>query len=280
MLTFQASKQKLITLKAKELFFLAGVLGSDRLLGVEDPFKGYLAEELAEEWEQVKATLLEKGYLKRADKGKELAMPPTVFSRVAIAGLSNRACRIRYVRGGKQFEGYLHCTNERVVELAKSADEPDEYRLYDLGNVEKACETLIDKMGWVDRLVPESPALMFSKQAFNKIYEQSAGESVSLISSKLTEASGDAEGSVSLAQSLSSRVAEGELQLLVWNGREWESQRAAFVLCPAMNWIFRMSSSGNGDWLIAAMASRDQFVDLLLNWLKQSAVNEEVTEEG
>ncbi|KZE76840.1 hypothetical protein FQU75_02090 [Paenibacillus polymyxa] len=280
MLTFQASKQKLITLKAKELFFLAGVLGSDRLLGVEDPFKGYLAEELAEEWEQVKAALLEKGYLKQADKGKELAMPPTVFSRVAIAGLSNRACRIRYVRGGKRFEGYFHCTNERVVELVKSADEPDEYRLYDLGNVEKACETLIDKMGWVDRLVPESPALMFSKQAFNKIYEQSAGESMSQISSRLTEASGDEEGAMRLAQSLSSRVAEGELQLLVWNGREWESQRAAFVLCPAMNWIFRMSSAGNGDWLIAAMASRDQFVDLLLNWLKQSAVTEEVTEEG
>lgn len=79
MLTFQASKQKLITLKAKELFFLAGILGSDRLLGVEDPFKGYLAEELAEEWEQVKATLLEKGYLKRVDKGKELAMPLPFF---------------------------------------------------------------------------------------------------------------------------------------------------------------------------------------------------------
>jgi hypothetical protein len=41
-----------------------------------------------------------------------------------------------------------------------------------------------------------------------------------------------------------------------------------------------MSSNGNGDWLIAAMASRDQFVDLLLNWLRQSAVTEEVTEEG
>ncbi|KJD42521.1 hypothetical protein [Paenibacillus terrae] len=280
MLTFQASKQKLITLKSKELFFLAGVLGSDRLLGVEDPFKGYLAEELAEEWEQIKASLLEKGYLKRVDEGTELAMPPTVFSRVAIAGLSNRACRIRYARGGKQFEGYLHCTNERVVELVKSVDEPDEYRLYDLGNVEKACETLIDKMGWGDRLVPESPALMFSKQAFHEIYKQSAGDSVSQINSKLTEASGDAEGSARLAQSLSSRIAEGELQLLVWNGREWESQRVAFVLCPTMNWIFRMSSNGNGDWLIAAMASRDQFVDLLLNWLRQSAVTEEATEEG
>ncbi|MGG1671130.1 hypothetical protein ACIFOE_10830 [Paenibacillus sp. NRS-1783] len=280
MLTFQASKQKLITLKSKELFFLAGVLGSDRLLGVEDPFKGYLAEELAEEWEQVKASLLEKGYLKRVDEGTELAMPPTVFSRVAIAGLSNRACHIRYSRGGKHFEGYLHCTNERVVELVKSVDEPDEYRLYDLGNVEKACETVIDKMGWGDRLVPESPALMFSKQAFHEIYKQSAEDSVAQIKSKLTKASGDAEGSVRLAQSLSSRIAEGELQLLVWNGREWESQRVAFVLCPTMNWIFRMSSNGNGDWLIAAMASRDQFVDLLLNWLRQSAVTEEATEEG
>ncbi|MFC7560812.1 hypothetical protein ACFQY3_20510 [Paenibacillus farraposensis] len=244
-------------------------------MGWKDPFKGYLAEELAEEWEKVKAALLEKGYLKKGDKGKELAMPPTVFSRVAIAGLSNRACRLRYAREGKQFEGYLHCTNERVVELVKSVDEPDEYRLYDLGDVETACETLIDKMGWEDRPLPESPALMFSKQAFNEIYKQSAGESVALISSQLTEASGDAEGAARLAQSLSSRVAEGELQLLVWNGREWESQRAAFVLCPAISWIFRMSSDGNGDWLIAAMTSRNQFVDLLLNWLRQSAVTEE-----
>ena len=39
MLTFHDSKQKVVTLQTKELFFLAGILGSDRLLGVEDPFR-------------------------------------------------------------------------------------------------------------------------------------------------------------------------------------------------------------------------------------------------
>ena len=37
MLTIHASKQETITLNDKEFFFLAGIIGSDRLLGVEDP---------------------------------------------------------------------------------------------------------------------------------------------------------------------------------------------------------------------------------------------------
>lgn len=275
MLTFQVSKQKLITLKTKELFFLAGVLGSDRLLGVEDPFQGYLAEELAEEWEQVKGSLLEKGYLRQVDQNGELAIPPTVFSRVAIAGLSNRACQIRYTRDGTHFEGYLHCTNERVVELARSEEDPDEYRLHDLGDVETACETLIQKMGWVERPHTELPALMFSKKEFHEIYGESDEADSRLTCDRLSEASGDPEGAMRLAKTLHSRISDGELQLLVWNGREWESQRAAFVLSSSMNWLFRMSSSGNGDWLIASMTSRDQFLALLLNWLRQSSLKEE-----
>lgn len=69
MLTFEVSQQKMIHLKSKELFFLAGVLGSERLLGVEDPFQGYLAEELTREWEEVKTSLLEKGYLRQVEEG-------------------------------------------------------------------------------------------------------------------------------------------------------------------------------------------------------------------
>lgn len=79
MLTVHDSKQKVVTLQIKELFFLAGILGSDRLLGVEDPFRGYMAEEIAMEWERVKTSLLDKGYLIQDQDTNELIMTPTVF---------------------------------------------------------------------------------------------------------------------------------------------------------------------------------------------------------
>lgn len=91
----------------------------------------------------------------------------------------------------------------------------------------------------------------------------------------LTEASGDPEGAAMLAKTLSSKVSEGELTLLVWNGQEWESQRAAFTVCDSMSWLYRMSSVGNGDWLIATLTTQEQFLALLLDWLRQSAGTEE-----
>jgi hypothetical protein len=53
MLTTSEGHGTAISLEARELFFLAGILGSDRLLGVEDPFLGYLSEEIADEWERI-----------------------------------------------------------------------------------------------------------------------------------------------------------------------------------------------------------------------------------
>ena len=69
MLTIHASKQETITLNDKEFFFLAGIIGSDRLLGVEDPFVGYLTEEIAVEWEKTKQSLLSKQYLIQEEGG-------------------------------------------------------------------------------------------------------------------------------------------------------------------------------------------------------------------
>ncbi|MDO7905721.1 hypothetical protein Q5741_04750 [Paenibacillus sp. JX-17] len=269
MLTVNVSKQKMITLHAKELFFLAGVLGSNRLLGIEDPFSGYLAEELAEEWSRVRESLLQKGYLKQVEQGKELAMLPTVFSRVAIAGLSDKACWIRYDREGKSFEGYLHCTNERVVEVSRLEGQDDCYRLCELGNVEDACSALIGRMGWMEQSPSDAPALMFSKKSFLEMYQHRDSLAFGELSERLVLASGDEEGALALTSALKNNVSSGELQLLSWNGSEWETQRAAFVIGHAMNWLFRMSARGQDDWLVAALATRTQIEDLLLNWLRQ-----------
>lgn len=75
-----------ITLDAKELYFLTGIIGSARLSGIEDPFRGYLTDEIAEEWDRAKSALLKKGYLIVQPNGVEVSMPPHVFSCVAVTG--------------------------------------------------------------------------------------------------------------------------------------------------------------------------------------------------
>jgi len=270
MLTIHASKQDTITLDNREFFFLAGILGSDRLLGVEDPFQGYLAQEIAEEWDEVKQSLLEKGYLVEEDDGAMLAMPPKVFSRVAIASLAERSCWLRYKRQEETFEGYLHATNERVVQVCKS-EKDFQYELDELGNVEAACGQLVDKMDLKDYAPAETPALLLSKKKFGDIYGRIPALTLDELGDELAAATNDAEGSIALARCLKFRTGEGELHFSTWTGSRWETQSAAFVVNDTMNWLVRMSLSGDQDWLTASPASKQQFQEMLLLWLKQSA---------
>lgn len=275
MLTVHDSKQKVVTLQLKELFFLAGILGSDRLLGVEDPFRGYMAEDIAMEWEHVKTSLLDKGYLIQDQDSNELTMTPTVFSRVAIAGLSDRACWIRYSNNGKSHESYIHCTDERVVEVSRIEGEADSFRLSDLGNVHQAVDFLIEKMKWSGRSPAEKPALMCSKKKFYDVLNGLHDKQEQTVADELALETNDPEGSLALARCLVNKESDGELRLLVWGDDGWTSQSAAFTSSAVSNWLFRMSTAASDDWLVAALTTREQFHEMLLDWLKQPAEEEE-----
>ncbi|GIP21549.1 hypothetical protein [Paenibacillus sp. J22TS3] len=275
MVTANASQKAVITLETKELFFLAGILGSDRLLGIDDPFRGYLSEEIAEEWESAKNSLLSKGYLTQVNNGVELEMSPQVFSQVAIAGLAERACWVRYTNEDDSFEGYLHVTDEKVVEVRKLSDAAREYQLVEIGNVRQASDDLVNRMRWNIGSPENMPALLLSRKQFNELYENSEHLSVEEISSELAESTDDQEGAWALAKCLKTRTSDGELQLSVWSGTDWETQGAAFVVNESMNWLIRMSTKDDEDWLIATPTTREQFQNMLLMWFERPSETEE-----
>lgn len=275
MVTANASQKAVITLETKELFFLAGILGSDRLLGIDDPFRGYLSEEIAEEWESAKNSLLSKGYLTQVNNGVELEMSSQVFSQVAIAGLAERACWVRYTNEDDSFEGYLHVTDEKVVEVRKISESSREYQLVEIGNVRQASDSLVNRMKWNTESPENMPALLLSRRQFNELYENSEHLSVEDISTELAESTDDHEGALALAKCLKTRVSDGELQLSVWSGNDWETQGAAFVVNETMNWLIRMSTKDDEDWLIATPTTREQFQNMLLMWFERPSETEE-----
>lgn len=273
MFTTRTSKRGSIILDNKEFFFLAGIIGSDHLLGVENPYQGYVAEELADEWNKTQISLLDKGYLiKDESEDVKFSIPPIVFSRVAIACLAERTCWFKYSDGGNAKEVYLHVTNERVVQVCNDDDHHETYyMLDDIGNIEEACYKIIDKFNMLDELQTDMPALMFSQQQFNEIYEQSQSSDVDVLSQKLAEASDDVEGSNLLAKCLRYRSAEGEFHLSIWTGEDWETQQLAFLMDGSVNWLIRQSVETDQDWLIASPISKKEFQNTLLMWLQQSS---------
>jgi hypothetical protein len=64
-------EKTLIKLTNKEAVFLAALLGENILLGVEDPFLGYLAEQVEAEWMKCLSGMIQKGYISNTAQGVE-----------------------------------------------------------------------------------------------------------------------------------------------------------------------------------------------------------------
>ncbi len=58
-----------VTLDKKELVFLAALLDETVILGVEDPFLGWLAEQVEDEWKRSSAEMLRRGLISKGDDG-------------------------------------------------------------------------------------------------------------------------------------------------------------------------------------------------------------------
>jgi len=75
-----------ITLDKKELVFLAALLDEELILGVEDPFFGWLAEQVEEEWKRSSAEMLDKGLISnRGGGGYEVSAEIADFIRLCCS---------------------------------------------------------------------------------------------------------------------------------------------------------------------------------------------------
>lgn len=59
-----------LTIGVKELIFLAALLDGETLLGVDDPFDGWLAHQVEEEWEKLSPEMEAKQYILKSKEGE------------------------------------------------------------------------------------------------------------------------------------------------------------------------------------------------------------------
>lgn len=124
------------TIGHRALFFLLHMLEGIGIAGVADPYRGYLMDELEEEWEQQKCNLLEAGLL--IQKGDELEVEPVMEAFMAVME-SPYAMRLQIVRRGVSvYDGYMHIFPQMVVERIEDEKRMETFRISAIANAQLA----------------------------------------------------------------------------------------------------------------------------------------------
>ncbi|MGV7116336.1 hypothetical protein PQ460_14305 [Paenibacillus sp. KACC 21273] len=273
MLTLNSSKEPMITLTDKELFFLGNVLGFDQIMGMDNPLQDSTVEELADIWKQASTSLVQKGCL-TIDNQDEISLhPPDAYLQGKFVGTYKRGCCIRYFYAtdttNKVREGNSYFTHETVVDIKQASALPGSYTLTELGSLNKACTLLLRRMKLSNNAIGEMPALTFSKHWFDQYFHHGEHIHLEKITTELTQMTGDSEGSRIFAKVLHNYSLRAEIQFSQWEEDNWQRQGAVLLADQNTNWIVRMSNQDDEDWVIAVPVDKKQLRRMLLDWVQQ-----------
>lgn len=222
----------------KEFFFLTQMLGLKNIAGYSDPYKGYLMEELEEEYSELQAGLVNKGWLKmeqgqEAEEDQEKKERKATYTDMnealalclAITGSSQVVQLSKQVVGGEDYKGFLYFHPKLVVEVVYSE------------SGEVAVTPVSDPLGTMDALRGFFPLTLRSNRTFKQTLTECSW-------AKWTELGREdqlellkTQGGASIDQAEAERVVEAFAgiqrigSMIFWNahGEAWEQEGYHYV---------------------------------------------------
>lgn len=83
-----------ITCTRTEAAFLASLLGADLLIGLDDPFRGWLADEIEAAWEEAKSALAQRQFIRIEEDGG-IVMDTTVAALIGVWAFADASFLLR-----------------------------------------------------------------------------------------------------------------------------------------------------------------------------------------
>ena len=240
-----------ITCSAQEMAFLASALGADTLLGVDDPFVGWLTEEIEEAWEQVQAALAERDFIEvRPDGG--IVMDVAVAAMVGACAFPDASFVVTFTpAGGEPVTRYLHVTGQLAVEQTTTAEPVAAYRLVALKDREAAYHRVLRVFGLNGQRAVSSPGGKLPEAGLIQAREATAEAGVEETQKALREAGLTDATAAALAETLSDPIANGAVVALARQETTWDV--AGLGLLEGQNglWRLRAFTRGGENWVEA-----------------------------
>lgn len=274
MFALDSFNSRKLTLNEKELFFLAGMMGFNRVAGIRNPFPNDRMEEWINGWKQVGVSLLQKGYISGEALEQLLAHPPYGQASSDRNVVYKRGCCLRYshVLESSQLAVNVHyyLNDDGIFEISLAEGMSGQYELTRLGALRQSCDQVLDQLELNSYSAADMPALTFPRQWFDEHVHLRDLFYLPELTNELFAMTGDEEGANLFAGVIADNRLYAELQFSHLESSGWQRQGAVLLADRTTNWIVRQMSRQEDDWVIAVPLDKEHFHNILLDWIDQS----------
>ncbi len=242
-----------ITCSAIEATFLASLLGANVLLGLEDPFFGWLTEEIEQAWADAKKSLAERKYIATEEDG-HIILDTAVAALVGTWAKPDASFIFTFTPAdGKTQIRYFHLTRHLAVEqtLVKKPN----YQLTALENAAAVYQRILTILNIEDQSAAGTDSVTLLEKELTKIRAHVAKSGVRGAADVLKRSDVKESALRPLAHTFAKPVANSALVALAQRATAWEV--AGLGLLEGKNGLWRLRAFKRDDenWVEATPCS-------------------------
>jgi len=237
-----------ITCSAQEMVFLASLLGADTLLGIDDPFMGWLADEIEEAWQRARTALVERRFIEVQSDGG-IVMDIAVAALVGTCAFPEASFILTVTPAGERTDvRYFHLTGYLAVEQAVVNDG---YRLTALEDAQAVFMRMTGLLGLHNQQATPGTGGALAEERLLQARTLACESGIEAAQSALHQAGLDPDTAAALAKTLAHPVRNGALVALARREFTWEV--AGLGLLEGQNglWRLRAFTRGGENWVEA-----------------------------
>lgn len=233
-----------ITCSAQEMVFLAGLLGADSLLGVDDPFWGWLANEIEAAWQQALESLAERRFIEIQPDGN-VVMDVAVAALMGTCAFPEASLILTYApASGEATTWHFHVTRHLAVEQVPLGEPVSTCRLTALEDGGAAYRRLLEIWRLNGQLAVSSSGGTLPEAGLTRARELAGESGQEAARTALQQAGLETTVAAALAETLAEPVANGALVALTRRETAWEV--AGLGSLEGRNGLWRLRAFSRG----------------------------------
>ncbi|MEI6776384.1 MAG: hypothetical protein WCK70_05755 [Chloroflexales bacterium] len=256
-------------LSGEELYLLSAITGGETLIGVQDPFIGWLTEEIVEKLESVRGDLHARGYVVVRDTGA--AVEPSLAPLITALTVPHIAVMVTLHHPGHDLEERAyHVGHASTVKLSQSGQH---YQLEPMTESAIAAD-ICNWWGLHDQIA--APGVPFRLEQSTLLAARDAAGDAAAAAALLSEVGAPAETAASFASALHDPQTNGSLAAMRRGAAGWDVRGVAILESAATLWRLRAFQHHDAPWVEVApesAAGLTQRVERLLQHTISAADN-------
>lgn len=236
-----------VSLTKAEYALIAGVLGSTTLIGVDDPFKGLLADEIRSELDKTLAGLVERGIAEvRADRRVIIEQHTGLV--VATCAFPEASFVLTRTHGdGTVDQRYLHITRQASAEMADA--NAQELALTRLDNPQAAFERVQELLGLAGMETADLPGAALPRTNLTRVVALARESGEEAACNALVESGVGLATAELLAKSLAQPALNASFVALSQHGERWQTRGVALLVGDGRLWSLAPSERDGEEWV-------------------------------